>query len=50
MEAVKGIKKEIAFMTEQNCSPCHGSGIKPGKSATTCHVCQGSGQVFIFYL
>ena len=45
MEAVKGVKKDISLMVEQECKPCDGSGLKPGKSASTCTVCRGSGQV-----
>ena len=45
MDAVKGTKKDLTYDNVVKCSPCSGSGIKPGKKATTCNGCVGSGQV-----
>ncbi len=45
MEAVFGAQKSIKFKRRVSCSPCGGSGAKPGSSPTTCSVCMGSGQI-----
>ena len=37
--------KEIDVSRLESCSPCAGSGIKSGTSASTCGTCGGSGQV-----
>ena len=37
--------KEIDVSRLESCSPCTGSGIKSGTSASTCGTCGGSGQV-----
>ncbi|WP_457913926.1 molecular chaperone DnaJ [Candidatus Gillettellia adelgis] len=44
-EAVRGVTKEIRIPTLEECNICHGNGIKPGKSPTTCPTCHGQGQV-----
>ncbi len=44
-EAVFGKKTEIRFRKYEQCETCHGSGITPGKTATTCSACQGRGQL-----
>ena len=46
-EAAKGIKKRITIPTHQECGVCHGSGAKPGTSATTCATCHGSGTIHV---
>ncbi|RCH86548.1 hypothetical protein CU098_001817, partial [Rhizopus stolonifer] len=43
MEAVKGATKFVQVDRVTNCSTCHGSGLKAGKSKNTCSVCHGSG-------
>ena len=44
-EAVFGCDKELELTLKDECSTCHGSGAKPGSSATTCSKCNGQGQV-----
>lgn len=44
-DSLKGVKREISFNVEEDCSTCDGSGIEPGKSAHQCDHCGGSGQV-----
>mgnify|MGYP003081770458 FL=1 len=44
-EAAKGVKKRINIPTYEECDVCHGSGAKPGTSASTCSTCHGSGTV-----
>lgn len=46
-EAAKGVKKQITVPTHEKCGLCHGSGAKPGTSASTCHTCGGSGTVHV---
>ena len=46
-EAAKGVKKRLTIPTYEECDVCHGSGAKPGTSATTCSTCRGSGTVHI---
>ncbi|WP_037585348.1 molecular chaperone DnaJ [Stenoxybacter acetivorans] len=46
-EAARGIKKKITIPTHEECDVCHGSGAKPGTSASTCHTCHGSGTIHI---
>lgn len=46
-EAAAGIKKRITIPTHQECGVCHGSGAKPGTSATTCATCHGSGTIHV---
>lgn len=46
-EAAQGIKKRINIPTYEECDVCHGSGAKPGTSASTCSTCHGSGTVHI---
>ena len=45
-EVLTGANKRISFHGEIVCSPCRGSGAKPGTSKTTCQTCNGKGQVF----
>eukprot|EP00842_Homolaphlyctis_polyrhiza_P001394 jgi/Hompol1/2255/HPOL_005915-RA len=45
MEAAKGTKKPLSYVSVRNCQPCSGSGLKPGQKASTCGVCKGTGQV-----
>ncbi len=40
-----GAEKEIEFESETSCSPCKGTGAKPGSSPISCLNCGGSGQV-----
>ncbi|MBQ9267284.1 MAG: molecular chaperone DnaJ [Clostridia bacterium] len=44
-EAAFGVTKEITINREEQCDTCKGSGAKPGTSAETCKVCNGTGQV-----
>ncbi len=44
-EAVHGVTKEIRVPTLVTCTPCHGSGAKPGTNPATCQTCEGYGQV-----
>ena len=44
-EAVTGCEKEIEPLQKDECTTCHGTGAKPGTSATTCSKCGGKGQV-----
>ncbi len=46
-EAASGIRKQITIPTYEECDVCHGSGAKPGSSATTCSTCHGSGTVHV---
>lgn len=46
-EAAKGIKKRITIPTYEECDVCHGSGAKPGTSASTCSTCHGSGTIHV---
>lgn len=44
-EAAAGKKAEIRIPSWDDCDTCHGTGAKPGTSATTCGTCYGSGVV-----
>ena len=44
-EAFSGVEKEISFNRQETCDTCHGTGAKPGTSATTCSMCGGTGQI-----
>lgn len=44
-EAAFGLETDIELPKMEECTTCHGSGAKPGTSATTCSACGGSGQV-----
>jgi molecular chaperone DnaJ len=44
-EAVRGTEMRIRVPTLEPCETCHGSGAKPGTSASTCTTCGGHGQV-----
>lgn len=44
-EAVKGTNVKIKVPTLVACSPCDGTGAKPGTKPTTCSTCGGHGQV-----
>ena len=46
-EAAKGVKKRLTIPTYEECDVCHGSGAKPGTSASTCSTCHGSGTVHV---
>ena len=46
-EAAQGLKKQITIPTYEECDVCHGSGAKPGTSASTCRTCHGSGTVHV---
>ena len=45
-EAVFGTEKTITLPKWESCGTCHGTGAKPGTSATTCSRCNGTGQVY----
>ncbi|MBQ9989060.1 MAG: molecular chaperone DnaJ [Clostridia bacterium] len=44
-EAFTGVKREISYRRNEQCSECGGTGARKGTSATTCPHCGGSGQV-----
>jgi len=44
-ESFEGVKKDINFQSEEDCSKCSGSGMEPGKKPETCGTCNGNGQV-----
>lgn len=44
-EAAFGMEKEITINRMENCTTCGGTGSKPGKEASTCKHCNGTGQV-----
>ena len=44
-EAVRGTEMRIRVPALESCETCHGSGAKPGTSATACATCGGHGQV-----
>ena len=44
-EAVRGTEMRIRVPTLETCETCHGSGARPGTSATSCPTCGGHGQV-----
>ena len=44
-EAVHGTEMRIRVPALETCETCHGTGAKPGTSATTCATCGGHGQV-----
>jgi molecular chaperone DnaJ len=44
-EAVFGVTRNIEVSKHEACDTCSGSGIAPGKSATSCRTCGGRGQV-----
>ena len=44
-EAAFGCEKEIELWRTENCSPCQGTGSKPGTQPDRCPNCNGTGQV-----
>ena len=44
LDAVRGFQTSLALQRPVTCNSCHGTGTKPGSSAT-CPVCGGSGRV-----
>ena len=46
-EAAQGTRRRITIPTHEECGVCHGSGAKPGTTASTCATCHGSGTVHI---
>jgi molecular chaperone DnaJ len=44
-EIDKGVKRTISLKRKENCTPCKGSGCKPGTGPTPCKTCGGRGQV-----
>ena len=45
VEVLEGCEREIPFKRLEVCSPCKGSGAKPGSKPTECTTCGGQGQV-----
>ena len=45
MDAIFGKTTTIKYDRDAQCKTCHGTGAKPGKSASTCQRCGGSGVV-----
>jgi molecular chaperone DnaJ len=44
-EAVFGVTKQVQVRRMEECEPCKGSGVAPGKSPINCTTCGGHGQV-----
>lgn len=44
-EIDQGVERTVVLKRLERCAPCHGSGAKPGTSATTCTTCGGRGQI-----
>ncbi|MBI1860286.1 MAG: molecular chaperone DnaJ [Deltaproteobacteria bacterium] len=44
-EAAFGVERQITFEKAAPCSPCQGSGAKPGTKPKTCRNCKGTGQI-----
>jgi len=44
-EAVFGVTKQIDVRRHEECEPCKGTGVAPGKQPITCTTCAGHGQV-----
>ena len=45
MDAIFGKTTTIKYDRDAQCPTCHGTGAKPGKSASTCQRCGGSGVI-----
>ena len=45
LDAAKGCRRDIAYMRNQPCSTCNGTGAKGGTAYKTCEKCGGTGQV-----
>ncbi|EFA80251.1 heat shock protein DnaJ family protein [Heterostelium album PN500] len=45
MEAVNGTNKDVTFYGASTCTPCDGSGAKPGSKMTNCKTCNGAGRI-----
>jgi molecular chaperone DnaJ len=45
LDAVKGCSREVAYMRNEPCPSCRGTGAKGGTSYKTCSKCGGRGQV-----
>ena len=45
LEAAKGCKKPLSFVSVSKCDPCSGSGMKAGQKRRSCETCHGSGRV-----
>lgn len=43
MEAIQGVKKQVTFQRNDDCSTCKGTGCRPGSQPTTCSSCNGNG-------
>ena len=46
-QAAHGTETKIRIPTMEECEVCHGSGAKPGTSASTCSTCHGSGTIHV---
>ena len=44
-EAVFGCEKQLDLNLKDECTTCHGTGVKPGTSPETCPKCGGKGQI-----
>lgn len=45
LESIHGVSKEIEIPRAVHCTPCNGSGAKPGSTPKTCTTCNGVGEV-----
>jgi len=46
-EAATGVTKKVTVQREDHCTPCSGTGAKPGTKATSCKRCNGTGEVIV---
>ncbi|RKO95756.1 DnaJ-domain-containing protein, partial [Caulochytrium protostelioides] len=44
MEAAKGCSRDVTYPRVVACTPCAGSGVKPGAKVSTCATCGGTGR------
>ena len=44
-EAVRGLKKDVAFERHDPCATCSGSGAKAGTKPEPCKPCSGTGRI-----